>query len=154
MNEDVPPKYLCRYRRDHRVQLNRLPIRLALLPRSGELSPDGSGRPGNHSRPNAALYPTERTENQPNSSPKRPTTLSSTSGSKTSTPSSLSKLVTPYSLMPHGVIRSNHERSVFTLRAKPWEVIRPEENFTPMAAILFPLTHTPVYSRCRPASIP
>ena len=72
--------------------------------------------------------------------------FASTSASEMSRSSSWLRLVTPNSLMPQGVIRSNQDRSVFTFRAKPWEVIQPEENFTPMAAILFSPTHTPVYS--------
>src|SRR3712207_8478127 len=46
------------------------------------------------------------------------------------------------SRMPQGVMRSNQVRSVETLRAKPWEVIQPEENLTPMAAIFCFPTHT------------
>ena len=51
------------------------------------------------------------------------------------------------------VMRSNQVRSVETFRAKPWEVIQPEENLTPMAAIFFSPTRTPVYSGwCHPSS--
>src|ERR671914_2980309 len=89
----------------------------------------------------------------PNFSRKRSTTFCSTSAIGTSRPSSRTRLVTPYSRMPQGVIRSNQARSVFTFRAKPWEVIQPDENFTPMAAIFFSPTHTPVYSGwCQPSS--
>src|SRR5919107_2988000 len=101
-----------------------------------------------------APYPAGRPANQPNISPKRPTTFSSTSRSDTSASSSLWRLVTPYSLIPQGVMRSNHERLVLTFSAKPWEVMRPLENLTPIAAILLPFAHTPVYSGCRPPSSP
>src|SRR5829696_6620331 len=71
--------------------------------------------------------------------------FASTSARGISRSSSRLRQVTPNPLMPQGVMRSNQERSVFTFRAKPWEVIQPDENFTPMAAILFSPTHTPVY---------
>ncbi len=54
---------------------------------------------------------------------------------------------------PHGMMPLKYDRSVLTLRAKPWLVTQ-RVNLTPMAAILALLTHTPVMPGARPASMP
>ena len=51
--------------------------------------------------------------------------------------------MTPLSVMPHGTIRSNCERSVFTFSAKPWLVTQREIR-TPMAASFASPTQMPV----------
>src|SRR5215203_1632751 len=65
----------------------------------------------------------------------------STSMSGISRSSSRLRLVTPNSLMPQGVMRSNQERSVFTFRAKQWEVIHPDENFFQLAQVGVGVAH-------------
>ena len=56
-------------------------------------------------------------------------------------------------MMPHGTIRSNCERSVFTLSAKPWLVTQREMR-TPMAASFASPTQMPVRPGTRVAAMP
>ncbi len=76
----------------------------------------------------------------------------------TSYPSATSEVI-GWSAIPHGTMWSNQERSVVTLRPKPW-VVRPRDVRTPMAATFLgpsgPVPgddgsiHTPGYESMRP----
>ena len=61
----------------------------------------------------------------------------------TGRPSSTVSEVTPLSAMPHGTMRSKQDRSVETLKARPWLVIQREMR-TPIAPILRSPTHAPL----------
>jgi len=58
------------------------------------------------------------------------------------------------SWIPHGTMVEKSERSGSTFRAKPCEVIHPEDTRTPMAANFPSGAHTPVKPTSRVAGIP
>jgi hypothetical protein len=68
-------------------------------------------------------------------------------------PISLATLVISTSRIPHGTIKSNAERSVVTLRAKPCQVTH-WRTWMPMLAILRPPVQTPVKGGFRSAATP
>ena len=61
--------------------------------------------------------------------------------------------VTPLSEMPQGTMSPNRERSVFTLRAKPWLVTHREMR-TPIAASLASRPASPTQIPVSPSLVP